>query len=410
MHRLHGPLPDIFVIICLLCWLFYSVSVIIYLNYLTRKYLFSEEREGLIGDKKLKTHQQLIEQYKDVDEINILILTGGGIRGVIPLEILSYIEEKTGKKTGELFDFMAGSSTGAISVATFAVGDGNGGYKFSAKYLLDHYYQHLRRIFSSPWYHQFLTMFGLFAPRFLPDNKIKVLEEYFGDSTISELQGNIIIPVYNIDKNRLQTTKNWNPPHGELNANYLVKDLINGASNPPMLFPPVAFSINEVEHLFIDPAVILNNPILHVMLHVRMLFPDKKLNMVLISNGGMGAVKYDYRSMFGFGLYGIYQYLLSAPSLSSRLYVDFLEDYLRDAKKFYDKIDYFKIASAPPRVFSPTDTSQTNIDEIGEFSKNMLNENLVVIHQVIDILTRKSVKKSLEKSVEKSVEKSGVLS
>lgn len=389
MHRQHGFIPDIVVIICLLCWLIYSVVVIIYLNYLTRKYLYSEDRDLIIAGKKLKTYQELLEQYKDINEISILILTGGGVRGMIPLETLAYIEEQTGKKVGELFDFMAGSSTGAISVSSFAVGDGAGGYKFSAKYLLEHYYNQSKRIFSSPWYHQFLTMFGLFAPRFLPDNKIKVLDEYFGNATLSELKGNVIIPVYNIDKNKLQTVKNWSPPHGELNDNYLVKDLINGASSPPMLFPPVAFSINEVEHLFIDPAVILNNPILHVMLHVRTLFPTKKLNMVLIGNGGTGVVKYDYRSMFGFGLYGLYQYLFSAPSLSSSLYLDFLNEYLEDAEKSDDKIGYYRISTIPPKSFGPTDIKITNLNEIREFAKKMLNENLDIVHEVIAMLNKR---------------------
>lgn len=388
MHRNQGVIPDILIIIFLLYWIIYSVSVIIYLNYLTRKYLLAEGREEIVGTKGLKSYQQLLEQFKDYAEINLLILTGGGVRGYIPLHILSYIEEKTGKKVGELFDFVSGTSTGAISVSSFMVGDENGGYKFSAKHVRDHYVEQANKMFSSPWYHQFLTMFGLFAPRFLPDNKINVLDEYFGNSTIGELKGNLLIPVYNIDQNNLQIVKNWNPPHGQSNDNYLVKDLINGASSPPMLFPPVAFSLKNAEHLFIDPAVLLNNPILHVLLHVRILFPEKKLNMVLIGNGGIGGVKYDYRSMFGFGLYGLYQYLFSAPALSSRLYTDFMEEYLRDTSKFDDKISYMRINSIPKKGMSPTDTGKKNMDEIKEFAEQMLFENIPVIEDVIATITK----------------------
>lgn len=389
MHKHHGFIPDIAIIIFLLCWIIYSVSVIIYLNYLTRKYLVAEERESKVGTKGLKSYQELLEQYKDAAEINLLVLTGGGVRGLIPLEILAYMEAKTGKKVGELFDFVSGTSTGAISVSSFMVGDGEGGYKFSAKDLLHNYCEQSYRIFSSPWYHQFLTMFGLFAPRFLPDNKIKVLDEYFGDSTIGELKGNLLIPVYNIDQNNLQIVKNWNPPRGQSNDNYLVKDLINGASSPPMLFPPIAFSLKNIEHLFIDPAVLLNNPILHVLLHVRILFPSKKLNIVLIGNGGMGSIKYDYRSMFGFGLYGIYQYLFSAPALSSKLYVDFMEEYLQDAERFDDKISYFRFNSIPEKAMSPTNTGKQNFESIKKFAGLMLEENLVEIDKAIAALTNK---------------------
>ena len=384
----HGLIPDILIIIFLLYWIIYSVSVIIYLNFLTRKYLLATERESVVGNKELKTYQQMTEQFKDRKEINVLILTGGGVRGLIPLHILAYIEKQTGKKAGEIFDFVSGTSTGAISVSSLMMGDANGGYKYSATEVRDNYREHANRMFSSPWYHQFLTMFGLFAPRFLPDNKIQVLHEYFGDSTIGELKGNLLIPVYNIDQNNLQIVKNWNPPHGQSNDNYLVKDLINGASSPPMLFPPVAFRLKQTEHLFIDPAVILNNPILQVLLHVRILFPEKKLNMILIGNGGVGGVKYDYRSMFGFGLYGIYQYLFSAPALSSRLYTDFMEEYLQDASKFDDKIAYFRINSIPRKGMSPTDTGDRNMDEIAKYAEEMLNENKPLIDKVINVTTK----------------------
>ena len=387
MHTHSGIVSNLLIIIFILYWLSYSVAVIIYLNHLTRKYLLPTERDNTVGDKTLKCYEELVNEFTHTDEVNILILTGGGVRGLIPLHILSYIEEKTGKKVGELFDFVSGSSTGAISVSSLIVGDGKGGYKFSAKYVRDNYKSHANRMFSSPWYHQFLTLFGLFAPRFLPDNKIAVLDEYFGDSTLGELKGNLLIPVYNIDENKLQIVKNWNPPRGRSNDNFLTKDLINGASSPPMLFPPVAFRLRNHDHLFIDPAVILNNPILQVLLQMRILFPEKKLNLILIGNGGTDADKYDYRSMFGFGLYGVYQYLFSAPSLSSKLYIEFLEEYLRDASRFDDKISYFRVNSIPERSMSPTNTGEENMQAIEQFAEKMLQENKELIHKIIDVLT-----------------------
>lgn len=387
MHTHAGIISNLLIIIFMLYWLIYSVAVIIYLNYLTRKYLLPIERDNIVGDKTLKCYKDLIEQFAHTDEINILILTGGGIRGLIPLQILSYIEKKTGRKVGELFDFVSGSSTGAISVSSLMVGDDKGGYKFSATDVRDNYYKNASRMFSSPWYHQFLTMFGLFAPRFLPDNKISVLDEYFGNSTLGELKGNLLIPVYNIDENKLQIIKNWNPPEGYSNDNYLTKDLINGASSPPMLFPPVAFRLKGHDHLFIDPAVILNNPILQVLLQMQILFPNKKLNVILVGNGGTAGTKYDYRSMFGFGLYGLYQYLFSAPALSSKLYIEFLEEYLKDASRFDDKISYFRINSIPENAMSPTNTGAKNMREIEKFAEKMLDENKVMIDKIIDIIT-----------------------
>lgn len=382
---------DFFIIVLLIFWLIYSVAVVIYLNLLTTKYLSPVKRDEIVGDKKLKSYQEIIEQYADSKVINVLVLTGGGVRGMVPLCTLSYIEQQTGKKIGELFDFFSGSSTGAITAACLTVTDNKGNYKISATELFNRYQASTRKIFSSPWYHQLLTLFGLVAPRFLPDNKMEVLDSYFGDMTIGELKGNILIPVYNIDQNNLQIIKNWQPINGKTNDNYLVKDLINGASNPPMLFTPTAFSLKGLNHMFIDPAVLLNNPVLHVLLYMKMIFPNKHLNVVMIGNGGSTGNKYDYRNMFSFGLYGLYQYLFSAPALNSALSVEFMEKYLleaKDAEKYDENTSLFRIGGTPDEYLSPVNVSQTNMDNILKFSNNVLEKNKVKVDDLIEQLIK----------------------
>ena len=44
----------------------------------------------------------------------VLCLDGGGIKGLILIEILMVIEQITGKKIRELFDWIIGTSTGGI--------------------------------------------------------------------------------------------------------------------------------------------------------------------------------------------------------------------------------------------------------------------------------------------------------
>ena len=45
----------------------------------------------------------------------VLSLDGGGIRGIIPTMVVAHLERKTGKPASELFDFIAGTSTGGFS-------------------------------------------------------------------------------------------------------------------------------------------------------------------------------------------------------------------------------------------------------------------------------------------------------
>lgn len=54
----------------------------------------------------------------------ILSLDGGGMRGLIQIEILSQIERDTGRKITELFDWIIGSSTGGIVALGLVYGEG----------------------------------------------------------------------------------------------------------------------------------------------------------------------------------------------------------------------------------------------------------------------------------------------
>jgi len=52
----------------------------------------------------------------------MLTIDGGGVRGIIPAVLLAALERATGRPTRETFDFIAGSSTGAVLAAGIAAG------------------------------------------------------------------------------------------------------------------------------------------------------------------------------------------------------------------------------------------------------------------------------------------------
>ena len=52
----------------------------------------------------------------------ILTIDGGGVRGIIPAVLLSKLERQTGQLTRDAFDFVGGTSTGAVLAAGIAAG------------------------------------------------------------------------------------------------------------------------------------------------------------------------------------------------------------------------------------------------------------------------------------------------
>lgn len=66
--------------------------------------------------------------------INVLSIDGGGIRGLIPALVLQRIEEETGTPTADLFDLIAGTSTGGILALGLTLPDDGEGAEESPRY------------------------------------------------------------------------------------------------------------------------------------------------------------------------------------------------------------------------------------------------------------------------------------
>ena len=71
---------------------------------------------------ELVTQLQREVNYRRRFGSRILCLDGGGVRGLVQIEILRQIEKKTGKKITELFDWIVGTSTGGIIALALVYG------------------------------------------------------------------------------------------------------------------------------------------------------------------------------------------------------------------------------------------------------------------------------------------------
>src|SRR3954449_12357803 len=80
--------------------------------------------------------------------MKVLCIDGGGIRGLIPALVLAEIERRTGRPTFELFDLIAGTSTGGILACGLTCPGEDGRPRHSAEELADLYRTEGPRIFD----------------------------------------------------------------------------------------------------------------------------------------------------------------------------------------------------------------------------------------------------------------------
>ena len=70
-------------------------------------------------------YENLIDSDKK-NIITVLTIDGGGMHGIIPLKVLEQIETETNMPISSLFNFMGGTSTGAIITSLLSLPDSDG--------------------------------------------------------------------------------------------------------------------------------------------------------------------------------------------------------------------------------------------------------------------------------------------
>jgi hypothetical protein len=80
--------------------------------------------------------------------ITVLAIDGGGIRGMIPAAFLNQLEQQTGHAVSELFDYIAGTSTGGILALGLGLKRPDQPTPYTAAQLMSLYVAQGRNIFS----------------------------------------------------------------------------------------------------------------------------------------------------------------------------------------------------------------------------------------------------------------------
>jgi len=190
-------------------------------------------------------------------KIRILAIDGGAMHGLVSLEILKHIEEATGRPIVESFDFIAGTSTGAIIGAMLLLPDRDGKPKYTVDDVIKLYSDLSKGIFEVPFYHRILTLKGVLGPRFLNHGRFVESREVFEGYRFGELLRPMMVPTYSRKNADLHLFVNLR----ELDANLNLGPLLAAATSVPGMFPGVHLLGHEhFAGIYNDAALILNNP------------------------------------------------------------------------------------------------------------------------------------------------------
>jgi patatin-like phospholipase/acyl hydrolase len=208
----------------------------------------------------------LQEKIKINGPKKILTLDGGGIRGILTVEILAKIEAMLRERSGrgkdfvlaDYFDFFAGTSTGAIIAACLSWG-------MSVDRIRDFYLQNGKEMFDKA------SLLKRYYRHKFEDEKLSArLRQEFGPGTTlgSEKLRTLLMMVLR----NASTDSPWpvcnNPAakyndcsRADCNLNLPLWQLVRASTAAPTYFPPEVVRVGAREFIFVDGGITMyNNP------------------------------------------------------------------------------------------------------------------------------------------------------
>lgn len=254
---------------------------------------------------ELEPHLDVWQQkYAAPRPRRLLALDGGGILGIISLEILLEIEQQLAKETGQdsafrlgdFFDYIGGTSTGSIIAAGLAKG-------MSVEDLITFYTESGEDMFEREWLIN--RAYALYEKDPLEKKLKAVLSDR--DLGASDLRSLLLIVTRNAT-----TDSPWpltNNPYAmyndrrrdNCNLDFPLWEVVRASTAAPVYFPPEDLKIKpgQSAHIFVDGGVTpYNNPafLLYRMAtapEYRLGWPSGEKEMMLISVGTGSAAKID---------------------------------------------------------------------------------------------------------------------
>ena len=193
--------------------------------------------------------------------MKVLSIDGGGIRGLIPALVLAEIERRTRRPTAELFDLVAGTSTGGILACALTRPGADGKPAFTAQELSELYLTEGPKIFDRSLLKRITSLEGLIDERYSDDGLNAALQLYLGDARLSDALCDLLVTAYDIE-GRFAFFFRSARARTDPGYDFAMRDAARATSAAPTYFEPVEVTDVAGAHTYplIDGGVYAINP------------------------------------------------------------------------------------------------------------------------------------------------------
>ena len=175
--------------------------------------------------------------------MRVLSIDGGGIRGLIAARVLAEIERRCGRRAGELFDLVAGTSTGAIIACALTRPE-----PLAAERIARIYIEEGPEIFSRSLLKRISSVEGYLDERYDSDGLLTSLRRHLGDARLADASPAILLTAYDLERRNALLLRNGD--------DMSMVDAAHGSAAAPSYFEPVRVG----DLTLVDGGVFATNP------------------------------------------------------------------------------------------------------------------------------------------------------
>jgi uncharacterized protein len=328
----------------------------------------------------------------------VLSIDGGGLRGIIPAMMLAEIEDRTGKSIAEMFDLIAGTSTGGILALGLAMPGDGGKPRYKAEELIELYEKEGPRIFSRPAGHRIDSLEGIAEERYPSEGVEQVLAEYFGEARLKDALTRILITSYEIQL-RIPFFFSSERAKNSPDYDFPMRQVARATSSAPTYFEPAKVEAEDPVDYYalVDGGVFANNPAMCVYVEARRILeaedsPYPSGTDILVVSAGTGQLtdRLRYEEAAGWGLLGWARPIIDVVFDGVSDTVDFqLKELLSPSK---DRIGrYYRFQRELVEVSDAMDNvSPSNLQDLKLLAAAMIHDEGEKLSELCERLTQKS--------------------
>jgi len=208
--------------------------------------------------------------------MRVLSIDGGGIRGIIPALVLAELETRTDRRVHELFDLIAGTSTGGILACALCAPD-----PLPAEELVALYEEEGPNIFDRSVWDRIRSGEGLLDEKYPSAALDAALERFLSGKRLSEAKPDLIIPAYNMTEPGPYFFKTRKARESPAEEDFPLSVVARATSSAPTYFEPLALGGQAL----VDGGVFAVNPAMSAFAEVMRFQPTADVRLVSMGTG-----------------------------------------------------------------------------------------------------------------------------